>query len=1374
MTDGNGMVTVYAYDSVNRLSTTTWTRGPWPQNLSTVPPSCRKSTSGDAPIPANRILCSSATSYDGVNNTVQTSDGNAQVWNYTFDGAQRRLTVVDPRQRNNKFLTTQTIYDADGNALLVCSPRQFIESTTACTIPAANPCTSNCPAFSTLHTYDALDRMLTTSTFRETAPNNSTLTEPTTQYGYDPDGNRTTVIDPNNHTTTTSFNLLDRKTSTIVPRGPGSQTNTTTYLYDPSGNLTATTDGAGRITVTTYDADNRVLDTITGASSTDPTQDGTPDAAGGSNIRTRAVYDADGNRVALYNPRAFSSSVSSPDASYVTNYLFDVDDRPVGQVVPRYDSSAHNDPLAQGQDNEYPTSLSAVRIAPSTSAPVLAVPLPSGVGACVTGVQYDPVGNRAALFSPAATAQVSTAKKLTYSYTDDNLVAVLNSPDPTTPGAQVKTTSYYDADKKLVETDDPLGNQQVTDYTADELVHDTVDPLNHKTVYSPDANGNVVDVTDPAGTDTHTDFYADNSKAEYTQAAQDSTGDAYTGQVKNTTVFLYDPAGNLTFTYSPSAWARHTGSTFTDANSTTGTPTTNTYSFDNLLLTTTVPVSPDGTVQRQTAYTYDGAGLKTSQHILGVNGSGTPISGKDAGTQNFSYYPDARTQTQVGTDGRTLTNQYDPAGDRSQVSDSGGPTLSGTYYLDGLPRTASDGTVTSEYAYDGLAQRTAREDVNGSTQPKTTYAYNSAELASSLHFAPAGSNTITQTPTYDKAGRMTGAATNAGTLTLSYNADNTVALDKVANGATTLLDWTYLYDVDKRITQQQFSGAGNGGTPNQSTLCYAYDAAGRLNTAFSAAAGTACGTAPAANVSWDHNGNRLTYGGPLTTIAATFTYNADDSIASEQDGTNASRPYTDANFGGVSSDGCATYTFDGFYRTASASAGSCGGQTTTSFTYDALDRTHTAIAGSVTQTFHYDGWTTMTTLAVPSTGTATSYELSPSSQPLGLNQGSTNQQLFDDGHANVGTVVSTAASVACTARFDPFGTALALAGTVTPGTLPSSTCNTGTSSSTPNTYFYRSARQDPGTGDYQLGSRLYDPGKDSFLVPDTSATGAPKQNPSVGSDPLLLNTYTYVNGDPVNLSDPTGHGVCEGNSAGSCGVGTNPSPSQQQQMHAAAARERVSSGPLPPRFEFPDPLYGGAESQGYRFQVPTDPSAGSVRINLFIMADKSCPVSLFGLNPPDALGCLSGDNRSFSNDPTVTNDRSRAYLVIDYETGQGTLIVNPSCDPGRRNCASALPIGGGNGVNVTDNGGSALSITAALKESKYPLAPAIHDQFTFGVTASGGVNGFVFGDAYPSVEIYHQRQGQSIWRQVYESQEGFLGPVRLFGIGPRLDPFQGG
>ena len=33
-------------------------------------------------------------------------------------------------------------------------------------------------------------------------------------------------------------------------------------------------------------------------------------------------------------------------------------------------------------------------------------------------------------------------------------------------------------------------------------------------------------------------------------------------------------------------------------------------------------------------------------------------------------------------------------------------------------------------------------------------------------------------------------------------------------------------------------------------------------------------------------------------------------------------------------------------------------------------------------------------------------------------------------------------------------------------------------------------------------------------------------NLSVGVDPLTTNRYTYVNGDPVNYSDPSGHGPC--------------------------------------------------------------------------------------------------------------------------------------------------------------------------------------------------------------------------------------------------------
>ncbi len=64
------------------------------------------------------------------------------------------------------------------------------------------------------------------------------------------------------------------------------------------------------------------------------------------------------------------------------------------------------------------------------------------------------------------------------------------------------------------------------------------------------------------------------------------------------------------------------------------------------------------------------------------------------------------------------------------------------------------------------------------------------------------------------------------------------------------------------------------------------------------------------------------------------------------------------------------------------------------------------------------------------------------------------------------------------------------------------------------------------TGQYQMGSRTYDPARATFLTPDTYRASQPQADLSVGVDPLTMNRYAYVNGDPVNFIDPDGHGLC--------------------------------------------------------------------------------------------------------------------------------------------------------------------------------------------------------------------------------------------------------
>ena len=81
------------------------------------------------------------------------------------------------------------------------------------------------------------------------------------------------------------------------------------------------------------------------------------------------------------------------------------------------------------------------------------------------------------------------------------------------------------------------------------------------------------------------------------------------------------------------------------------------------------------------------------------------------------------------------------------------------------------------------------------------------------------------------------------------------------------------------------------------------------------------------------------------------------------------------------------------------------------------------------------------------------------------------------------------------------------------------------SGSTDSDHFYRGERRDPATGTYQLGSRTYNPARASYLTPDTYRSAPAGAELALSRDPLTANRYSYVNGDPVNLADPTDHAL---------------------------------------------------------------------------------------------------------------------------------------------------------------------------------------------------------------------------------------------------------
>ena len=650
---------------------------------------------------------------------------------------------------------------------------------------------------------------------------------------------------------------------------------------------------------------------------------------------------------------------------------------------------------------------------------------------------------------------------------------------------------------------DALAHNTTTAYFADGLAKTITEQPNgatsHVTNHLYDAAGQHAQSIDALAQVAKTRYFADGLVRE-----SEDTG-------QNITRYAYDNAANPTSVWSPSAVAQ-------DATNPGGIPTLNTFTDDNLLATSTVPVAGDGSVRRRTTYGYDQAGRKTSQATDKVNAAGTIL--ETGGRQSFAYYDADRPSVETGRDGATITKTYDPAGNLATAADSSSSTtITATHYLDGLERTVDDGRRTTRYAYDGAGARTRRVDYtnSGGDTQLATYRHGDAGLQARAASTLAGNATadLTSGPrwtsAYDAAGRpATETAPNGQTTTWVHFDDDTLNTQTLVKDGVTLAQWGYTWDGLRRQKTQAFTGVGAGGaTPVGATYTYEYDSAGRLKKLIDQSGSR--------DITWDRDGNRLTYG------TQTFSYNADDSLkTAAAPGSTQNFDYT--AFGATKNDGCVDYGYDGFDRSSrmTPTAGrplSCMQNIETSYTYDGLDRQRSrSDSGVPTTDFSYDGLSDRE-VSETTSGSDLTWVLESSGQQKATHKrgaAAPIRYLATDGQHNISIVTSDAsgsASVACTVRFDPFGNPQSAQTTSNP-------CNTG---SADNDALYRGARRDRTTGTYQFGARTYDPAKASFLTPDSYRAADTSKDLSVGTDPLTRNRYGYVNGDPVNFSDPDGH-----------------------------------------------------------------------------------------------------------------------------------------------------------------------------------------------------------------------------------------------------------
>jgi RHS repeat-associated protein len=236
ITDPNGVVTTLTYD--NRLRLTSRQFGTETTTFSYYPTGLLKQVT----LPDSSYVLNT---YDNAHRLTQISDGAGNSIQYTLDNMGNRTAekTYDPsnilhRTHTRAFNTLNELYQDINAANTSAVTTTYGYDSNGNQTSIAAPLSRN-----TTNHYDALNRLT-----QITDPNSGN-----TYFGYDAEDDLTSVKDPRSLTTSYSYNGFGDATQLASP-----DTGTTTSTYDSGGNLSTSTDARGAQSIYTYDAANRV------------------------------------------------------------------------------------------------------------------------------------------------------------------------------------------------------------------------------------------------------------------------------------------------------------------------------------------------------------------------------------------------------------------------------------------------------------------------------------------------------------------------------------------------------------------------------------------------------------------------------------------------------------------------------------------------------------------------------------------------------------------------------------------------------------------------------------------------------------------------------------------------------------------------------------------------------------------------------------------------------------------------------------------------------------------------------------------------------------------------------------------------------------
>ena len=619
------------------------------------------------------------------------------------------------------------------------------------------------------------------------------------------------------------------------------------------------------------------------------------------------------------------------------------------------------------------------------------------------------------------------------------------------------------------------------------------DALNRRTRYTYDPAGNIASITSLSGTpQAITESFT--WTADFNQIA------TYTDPLNHTTTLTYDSLGKLIQVQDPLNQITQVTLDAQGRLVRVYDPVTTrdfTLSYDQGDLrtftangrTTTFQPDPAGRVLavtnsagEQTRYQYDlNDRVRT---IVDAHGGLTQLN-VDAHGNLLRVIDPKSTATNFSYDGRNRrVTKTHPAG------------LIETFDYDGrnnLTRHVDRYARATTYNYDPL---TRVQTISHPDNTATVLGYDAGNRLRSITESPTNPATAI-TRTYDNLDRLLTETTSAGTVTYTFdNASNRRSLS--APGQATV---TYGYDnadqlrtitQGSSITRLDYDSAArrtNLSLPTGINVAYRYNAQDLTGIDYLQSA------APLGNLTYNYDpaGRITNIGGSLATTTLPSEINATHGIDHRLNTQNTdSFTYDAAGNIQTRTDPCGatTYTWNvkGELTQLNGFTPTC--QTVTaSFTYDTLGRRLTKTINGITTAFTYDG---LTPIQERQGATTVNLLTGPGiDEYLARSDGTTTRYFLPDHLGSTIALVDNAGSLTTRYTYSPFG----------------DTTQTGEGSTNP---FQYTGRENDNTGLYYYRARYYDPRLQRFI----------------SSDPIGLrgglNTYAYVENNPLNWIDPEG------------------------------------------------------------------------------------------------------------------------------------------------------------------------------------------------------------------------------------------------------------